>query len=75
MSGARAADASHELKSPLTSIKALAESLLYGQEVDIYLYQEYLHDINIEADRLARIVDSMLQLSGWKNRTMSLLKR
>ena len=68
------ADASHELKSPLTSIKALAESMLHDQEADVSLYQEYLHDINTEADRLARIVDSMLQLSRLEDQDYEMAK-
>lgn len=57
------ADASHELKSPLSSVKALAQSLLETNEQDIGVYREYLADINSEMDRLARIVDHMLQLT------------
>lgn len=57
------ADASHELKSPLSSVKALAQSLLDTNERDIAVYREYLADINNEMDRLARIVDHMLQLT------------
>jgi len=57
------ADASHELKSPLSSIKALAQSLIDTGEKDPAIYREYMEDINIETDRLARIVDNMLQLT------------
>ncbi|TYO95392.1 sensor histidine kinase [Desulfallas thermosapovorans] len=57
------ADASHELKSPLSSVKALAQSLLETNEQDIGVYREYLADINSEMNRLARIVDHMLQLT------------
>ncbi|WP_449240912.1 sensor histidine kinase [Desulfoscipio gibsoniae] len=57
------ADASHELKSPLSSVKALAQSLLDTNEQDIAVYREYLADINTEMDRLARIVNHMLQLT------------
>ncbi|MGI6551184.1 MAG: ATP-binding protein [Syntrophomonadales bacterium] len=68
------ADASHELKSPLTSIKALAESLLNGQEEDVSIYREYLQDIDTETDRLARIVDRMLQLSRLEDKDYELHK-
>ena len=57
------ADASHELKSPLSSIKALAESLIYSNEQDVEIYREYLQDINEEIDRLNRVVHDLLQLA------------
>lgn len=57
------ADASHELKSPLSSIKALAESLIYSDERDVAVYREYLQDINEEIDRLNRVVHDLLQLA------------
>lgn len=57
------ADASHELKSPLSSIKALAESLIYSNEQDVEIYKEYLQDINEEIDRLNRVVHDLLKLA------------
>lgn len=57
------ADASHELKSPLSSMKVLAQSLIDSGEKDPAVYQEILEDINTETDRLARIVENMLQLT------------
>lgn len=56
-------DASHELRSPLTSIKALAQSLLDGDETDTRVYREFLRDIDSEADRLGNLVHNMLQLT------------
>jgi len=53
---------SHELKSPLGSIKALAESLINGREADPKIYQEFLSDINTEVDRLSMLVQDLLQL-------------
>jgi signal transduction histidine kinase len=57
------ADASHELKSPLSSIKALAQALLDTDEQNPTVYREFLVDIDTEADRLTRIVENMLQLT------------
>lgn len=57
------ADASHEFKSPLSSIKALAQSLLETNEQDPKVYQEFLRDIDSEVDRLSRLVTNMLQLT------------
>lgn len=52
-------DISHELKTPLASIKVLVESLLEG-EPDIETCKEYLSDINTEIDRLTSLVKSLL---------------
>ena len=42
---------SHELKTPLTSMKVLADSLLAQENVPIELYQEFMGDIAKEIDR------------------------
>lgn len=55
-------DVSHELKSPLASIKALIDSLLYGED-DIEVYKEYLGDMDSEIDRLSDLINSLLDLS------------
>lgn len=55
-------DVSHELKSPLASIKALIDSLLYGED-NIEVYKEYLRDIDSEIDRLSDLVKSLLSLT------------
>lgn len=56
------ASASHELKSPLSSIKALAESLIGSSEQNAAVYQEFLRDINTEVDRLSRLTGDLLHL-------------
>lgn len=56
-------NASHELRSPLASVKALAQSLADGDERDPAVYREYLRDIDSEIDRLHRLVDNLLQLA------------
>lgn len=53
---------SHELKTPLSSIKLLSESLLLQDEVEEEVYREFLIDINNEVDRLNRIVTELLSL-------------
>lgn len=53
---------SHELKTPLTSMKVLAESLLGNQGVPEELYQEFLQDICKEIDRESEIITDLLDL-------------
>lgn len=53
---------SHELKTPLTSMKVLAESLIGNQGVPEELYQEFLQDICKEIDRENDIITDLLDL-------------
>ncbi|MCX7883426.1 MAG: HAMP domain-containing histidine kinase [Caloramator sp.] len=57
------ADASHELKSPLASIKVLVQSLLMGGIEDKKISIEFLKDIDDEINRLTVIVNDLLELS------------
>ena len=56
------ANASHELKTPLASMKVLVESLIYQPDMDKGLRVEFLQDINREIDRLTAIVSDLLTL-------------
>ena len=53
---------SHELKTPITSMKVLADSLLGQQGLPEELYQEFLHDISKEIDRENDIITDLLAL-------------
>ena len=53
---------SHELKTPLSSIKVLTESLLLQDSVPEEMYKEFLQDINTEIDRQSAIVNDLLTL-------------
>lgn len=53
---------SHELKTPLTSMKVLAESLIGQQGMPEELYQEFLQDICKEIDRENDIIMDLLEL-------------
>ncbi len=53
---------SHELKTPLSSIKVLTESLLFQDNVPVEMYQEFFQDINSEVDRLNNIISDLLTL-------------
>lgn len=57
------ANASHELRTPLGSIKALTQSALDDPEADPGLYREFLKDIEDEVDRLARLVNNLLEMT------------
>ncbi len=53
---------SHELKTPLTSMKVLADSLLVQEDAPPELYQEFMEDIVSEIDRENRIITDLLTL-------------
>ncbi len=55
-------NASHELKTPLSAIKVLTESLLHMELDDPLVYNEFLNDINSEIDRLNTIINDLLTL-------------
>ncbi len=53
---------SHELKTPLTSMKVLADSLLMQDNVPVELYKEFMEDIVSEIDRENQIITDLLAL-------------
>lgn len=55
-------DASHELKTPLASIKLLSDSILQN-DMDMTTIREFVQDIGNEADRLTRMSQKLLSLS------------
>lgn len=55
-------DASHELKTPLASIKLLSDSILQN-EMDMETVREFVADIGDEADRLNRMSYKLLSLT------------
>lgn len=56
------ANVSHELKTPLTSMKVLADSLNCQENVPVELYQEFMQDITAEIDRENQIITDLLSL-------------
>ena len=56
-------DASHELKTPLASIRLLTDSILQNDSVDMETVREFVADIGEEADRLTRISEHLLALT------------
>lgn len=53
---------SHELKTPLTSMKVLADSINSMEDAPIELYQEFMADIGNEVDRETKIINDLLSL-------------
>ena len=56
------ANVSHELKTPITSIKILAESLTAQDDLPTEIYREFMNDIVDEVDREDRIINDLLSL-------------
>jgi two-component system sensor histidine kinase VicK len=57
------ANVSHELKTPITSIRGYSETLLEDKEIDKETSSKFLEVINKEAERMARLVSDLLKLS------------
>ena len=53
---------SHELKTPLTSMKVLADSLNSMPDAPLELYQEFMADITTEIERETKIINDLLSL-------------
>ncbi len=56
-------NASHELKTPMSSIKLICESLLQNPDADKETVADFLQDMNDEVDRLTRIINKLLNLT------------
>ena len=65
-------NASHELKTPLSTMKILIETLLYQDPIDPGMTREFLGDVNKEIDRLNRIVSDLLTLVNIDSGAMQL---
>lgn len=56
-------NASHELKTPLTTMKILLENLIYQPDMPAELRGEFMQDMNHEIDRLTNVVTDLLTLT------------
>ena len=56
-------DASHELKTPLASIRLLSDSVLQNENIEPAVMREFVSDIGHEAERLQRTTEELLDLS------------
>ena len=58
---------SHELKTPLTSIRMFSELLAEGRVTDATKQRSYLNIISAEAARLTRLINNVLDFSRMEN--------
>jgi len=65
-------NASHELKTPLATMKILLESIIYQPDMDTEMRTEFLTDINKEIDRLNMIIGDLLTLVSMDSKSMRL---
>lgn len=63
---------SHELKTPITSVKVLADSLLSQENVPAEIYREFFKDISAEIDRENAIISDLLTLARMDKKNASL---
>ncbi|MFT7686207.1 MAG: two-component system phosphate regulon sensor histidine kinase PhoR, partial [Candidatus Azotimanducaceae bacterium] len=57
------ANASHELKTPITAIKGLAETILDDKSMPIETLRNFIQKIGIQSNRLASLITDLLSLS------------
>lgn len=62
------ANVSHELKTPLTSIKGFVETLQSSASLDLNTRERFLNIIEIETDRLTYLIQDLLILSEIENK-------
>lgn len=60
---------SHELKTPMTSMKVLADSLLSQPDASLEMYREFMIDINNEIEREDKIINDLLSLVKFDRKT------
>ena len=66
------ANASHELKTPLATMKIMLESMIYQPDMDAALREEFMNDINNEINRLNLIISDLLTLVQMDTHSMKL---
>ena len=65
-------NASHELKTPLATMKILLENLLYDPDMPAEIRSDFIKDLNHEIDRLTAIVTDLLTLTRMDGKRMEL---
>lgn len=66
-------DVSHELKTPLASMKVLSDSLLSQEGMPEELYREFLVDITAEIERMTQIINDLLSLVKTDKNTANII--
>ncbi|MBO7662298.1 MAG: HAMP domain-containing histidine kinase [Clostridia bacterium] len=67
-------NASHELKTPLATMKIMLETLMYQPDMPQELRREFMEDMNHEIDRLTGIITDLLTLTRTDAQAMELKK-
>lgn len=66
------ADTAHELKTPLSAMKVLADSLLSMEHAGEDVYREFMRDISFEVDRENKIIGDLMTLAGMEKRRLQM---
>ncbi|EZH66752.1 hypothetical protein DH09_02075 [Bacillaceae bacterium JMAK1] len=66
------ANVSHELKTPVTSVKGFAETLLDGSHEEEAIRLQFLHIIEKESSRLQELIEDLLELSRIEHHSFQL---
>jgi PAS domain S-box-containing protein len=67
--------ATHELRTPLSNIKAYAETMITCNAIDVEEQKEFCNIINSEVTRLARFVDDLLSISSMEMGSLCIEKQ
>jgi two-component system phosphate regulon sensor histidine kinase PhoR len=65
---------SHEFRTPISSIKLIAETLIDGALLDTEVCRDFLLRINVEADKLTHMTNELTELSMMENNETTLDK-
>lgn len=65
---------SHDLRTPLTVISGIAETLEQGEKLEKELQKQFLQDIQVEAQWLIRMVENLLSITRIDSTTMNVQK-
>ena len=64
---------SHELKTPLASMKVLSDSLLSQEGMPEEIYREFLGDITTEIERMTQIINDLLSMVKLDQNTANII--